>query len=109
MYIITTREVGTLDALLRGSIERFLDDVLEKENLLENAAAMFRKPLAPTTKHIEDALFGYVVGRLLQLTFDSIQIHYRRNPTDAEFQEIGRILERRAMEIKSKVTLVANR
>lgn len=98
-----------MDALLRGSIERFLDQILEKERILASALAMFEKRFAPIAKQAEDTLFGYVVGRTTQFAFDSIQIYYQRKPTDAEFLEIGKMLERRAMEIKSKIRLIANR
>lgn len=98
-----------MDSLTRGSIERFLDDILEKERILEGAVGMFEKRLSPTVKHIEDALFGYVIGRTLQLAFDAIKVRYGRMLTDAESAEIAKMLERRAMEIKSKITLIANR
>lgn len=101
--------VMKLDALIRGSIERHIDEILERENLLSSALEMFREPLSPTVKSFEDALFGYVIGRTLQFSFDVLQIHYRRPLSDEEFIEIGKMLTRRAREIKSKITLIANR
>lgn len=103
------RMVMKLDALIRGSIERHIDEILERENLLSSALEMFKEPLSPTVKSFEDALFGYVIGRTLQFSFDVLQIHYRRPLSDEEFIEIGKMLTRRAMEIKSKITLIANR
>jgi hypothetical protein len=98
-----------LDALIRGSIERHIDEILERENLLPSALRFFKENLFPTVKSYEDALFGYVMGRTVQFSFDILTIHYSRRPTDEEFNEIGKILERRATEIKSKITLIANR
>jgi len=98
-----------MDALLRGSIERHLDTLLTKEEVLTSASKMFKEGLSPTVKHLEDALFGYVVGRTIEFSFFAIQMYYHRLPDSEEFNEIGKILERRATEIKSKVTLVANR
>jgi len=97
-----------LEPLLRGSIEHHIDVILG-EKVLDNALEMFRKGLAPSVKDIEDALFGYVIGRTLEFSFAAVQVYYRRNPTDEEFKEIAEILERRAMEIKSKIRLIVNR
>ena len=97
-----------MDALLRGSLERFLDNLLT-DTVLTNALNMFNKGLAPTVKNTEDALFGYVIGRTIEFAFDAIQVYYRRMPIEQEFEEIGKMLERRAIEIKSKIKLITNR
>ena len=70
---------------------------------------MFKEGLSPTVKNLEDSLFGYVVGRLIQFSFSAVQTYYSRDPSIEEFNEIDKILERRATEIKSKITLVVNR
>lgn len=98
-----------MDVLLRGSIERHVDRILEGGMPLDKALLMFRKGLAPTVKNVEDALFGYVIGRTIQFSFDAMQVHHKREPNGAEFSEIAEILVRRAMEIKSKIKLIANR
>jgi hypothetical protein len=98
-----------MDALLRGTIERHLDTLLTEEDSLINASKMFKEVFSPTVKYLEDALFGYVIGRILEFSFFAIHTYYYRSPNDEEFLEIGKILQRRAIEIKSKVTLAANR
>lgn len=98
-----------MDALLRGNIERHLDTILTREDILVYASEMFKESLSPTVKHLEDALFGYVIGRILQFASSAIQTYHNRMPSTEEYNEIGEIVKRRAMEIKSKVTLVANR
>ena len=94
---------------MRGSLEQFIDFILQKEGLLENAQAMFEKGLPLTVKSIEDALFGYVVGRIIQFIDHIFQLSYQRLPTFDESLEIGRLIESRALEIKSRIRLVANR
>jgi len=98
-----------MDALIRGSIEHFLDNLLEDPKILPSALDMFKKALAPTVKNIEDTLFGYVMGRTIQFAFITVQIYHRRPPTEDEFNEIGQMLTRRAVEIKSKIRLIVNR
>jgi hypothetical protein len=102
-------EVMTLDTVIRGALERFIDWILEKEGLLEGAQAMFEKGLSPAVTNIEDALFGYVVGRIIQFIDTIFQLNYQRLPTNDESTEIVRMLQNRAMEIRSRIRLVANR
>jgi hypothetical protein len=97
-----------MDPFLRGTIERHVDTILIGD-ALTSASEMLKKGLAPAVKNLEEALFGYVVGRVIEFAFLVIQADYYRSPTDEEFDEIGYILKRRAIEIKSKVTFVANR
>lgn len=98
-----------MDALLRGSIERHLDSLLTKEDALVNAANMFKESLSPTVRNLEDALVGYITGRIIQFSFLAMQTYYGRDPGIEEYGELAGILKRRAMEIKTKVTLVTNR
>jgi len=97
-----------MDPFLRGTIERHVDTILAGD-VLTSASEMFKKGLAPAVKNLEEALFGYVAGRLIEFSFLVIQAEYYRSPTHEELDEIDFILKRRAIEIKSKVTFVANR
>ena len=97
-----------MDMFLRGAVEKHIDFLLSESNL--NAAyETLTKRLSPMVGNVNDALFGYVVGRALEFCFLSFNMFYRRKPSSNDFVEIGKILERRAMEIKSKITLITNK
>jgi len=97
-----------METQLKENIEHTIDNALE-ETVLDNAYRMFKTALSPTVRNFEDALFGYVIGRTLEFTYQTIELIYGRDPTLEETGEVGRILQRRASEIKSKVKTIANR
>ena len=96
-----------MDSFTRGRIERHLDDILTEE-VLRSALRMFRKDLAPTVVNFEDSLFGYIIGRIIQFAFDIIMYENKRPPASEEYVEIWKIVERRALEIKSKIRTISN-
>lgn len=98
-----------MEAFARGEVERFIDRILGNDELLESAYTMFEKGFELSVKNIEDTLYGYVMGRIIQFTEAYFHMSYGRPPTDNERVEIAGILRRRATEIKSKVKIVANR
>jgi len=96
-----------MESLTRGHIERKIDDILTEE-VLRGALRMFREGLAPTVVNFEETLFGYVVGRIIQYAFDIIMYENERPPTREEYDVISKILERRVLEIKSKIRTITN-
>jgi hypothetical protein len=97
-----------MNALIRGSIKRCLDRLLD-QTALDSALEMFRKGLSPTVRNLDDALFGYVVGRLIEFALNAIKMFYGRQPTSNEIAEIDEIIKRKAIEIKSRITLITHR
>jgi len=94
---------------MRGTIERYIDSLLENEQLLESVKATFEMGLEHPIEKVEDAMFGYFIGRIIEFFNISFQLTYHRLPNDAESLEVGQILTRRAMEIKSKVKVIVNK
>jgi hypothetical protein len=70
---------------------------------------MLKEGLAPMVGNVNDALFGYVVGRAIEFCSFSFWTSYGRSPSTDDLNEIGKILTRRAMEIKSKITVITNK
>lgn len=98
-----------MDAIMRGVHEGFIDSILKNEALLQSAQGVFEKVLECPVEKVEGTMFGYIVGRILQFSETAFQLRYQRLPIDQEALEIGEILVRRAMEIRSKIKLVMNR
>jgi hypothetical protein len=96
-----------MNTIIRGTLDQFIDSILEG-GVIEDSLTMF-EGLAPAVKNIEDAIFGYVIGRIVQFIDTTIQSIYQRLPNNEEGIEIAKILKNRTVEIKSKITLVANR
>ena len=97
-----------MDTHMRGNIERYIDDTLTQSKL-ETANKLFSDFFSPMVGDIGNALFGYVIGRTLEFAFFSIYARYHRTATVYELKEIKEILERRSMEIKSKINTLTNK
>jgi hypothetical protein len=98
-----------MDAIMRGTFERFVDAILKNENLLEAVRATFEKTLECPIEKVEDIMFGYVVGRIIQFSDAVFQLNFQRIPNHEEALEIGEMIVRRATEIKSKIKIIVNR
>lgn len=98
-----------MDSIMRGTTERFIDSLLENEWLLENVKTLFEKGLEYPREKVEDAMFGYFVGRIIQFIDTTFQRNYERPPNEPELLEFGQLIVRRAMEIKSKVKITVNK
>ncbi len=98
-----------MDTIMRGTMEHFIDTILKTEGLLEGVQATFEKYLECPVEKVEDMMFGYVVGRIIQFSEIAFRLSYQRNPNHEEATEIGEMIVRRATEIKSKIKIVVNR
>ena len=98
-----------MDAIMRGIFEQFIDSILNNENLLVGAQKTFEIPLECPVEKVEDMMFGYVVGRIIQFLDTAFQLRYQRLPTSEEAVESGEMIVRRAAEIKSRIKLVMNK
>ena len=92
-----------MDAIIRGVFEQFIDSILKNENLLEGAKATFEIPLECPVEKVEDVMFGYVVGRIIQFADTAFQLSLQRLPNNEEALEMGEMIVRRATELSQKL------
>lgn len=98
-----------MDAIMRGIYEQFIDSIVNNENLLVGAQKTFEIPLECPVEKVEDMMFGYVIGRIIQFSDITFQLRHQRLPNTEEALEIGEMIVRRATEIKSRIKIVMNR
>jgi len=95
-----------METILRGLIEKELDS-MSKTETLNTMIGMFKQTFP--IKSMEDAVFGLFVGAILTRAITIIELGYRREPTNEENLEMFDIIERRTLEIKSKIKLALGR
>ena len=66
-----------MESFIRRTIEQHVDTVLEK--IFAFCRKMFEEDFSPVVKSIADALFGYVIGRTIELIASLITITYQQN------------------------------
>ncbi|NIM44114.1 MAG: hypothetical protein GTN80_00315 [Nitrososphaeria archaeon] len=93
-----------MEPLLRGIVEKAIDNTLEPETLVGYLRGM--RALKPHISNEEDAAFGIVFGYIFGASYFSIFIACKRVPTSEELGEVVDILARRASEIKSAISKV---
>jgi hypothetical protein len=95
-----------MESTLRGLVEKDIDSLLVPE-VLEKVIIWFRKsyPL----RSAKDSLFGFIVGTMFGRFSTITALAEKRQPNDAELKEFLELIERRTLEIKSKIKLVLNK
>jgi hypothetical protein len=95
-----------MEVTLRGFVEKEIDSLIVPE-ILEKLVMWFQTTYP--IKSTEDSLFGFIVGAIFGRFATIIAITYHRFPNDGEFKEFMELLERRTMEIKSKIKLAMSK
>jgi len=93
--------VFSLEASIRGVIEKSIDFLLSDENLVRLHQSF--EGLKPHIKSKEDALFGFIYGTIIATVSDIYHMALHRRPTSEEFNEAVRLIEARLPLIKSKI------
>lgn len=96
-----------MEAIVRGYLERYIDDELNEERLFNRITLM--TSLIPVVSSIEDAVLGFILGD----AFGRLVHHYRyvKNiniVSDEIVEDYVNIVTRRAQEIKSRINEIAN-
>ena len=101
----TSPSKGTQGSLsdIRGLIERSIDFYTSPSSL--NSSITSFKELTPIVKSMEDVLFGFVIGRVVQESYTLIVSRYRKMPTEEQATKLTEIILRRAEEIREKIRL----
>ena len=86
--------------ILRGAVEKFMDNMLSV-NFISKSRRMF-DAMKPAIKNSDDAIFGYIYGAVIG-KFDGIYAILNRQATNEEVDEILKVIQKRTMEIKSRI------
>lgn len=92
---------------LRGILEKQLDNLLKPDSL-ETLLKLYEH-YKPIVKSIEDAMFGDIVATMVERFVHFTFVFERKEPTDADKDEIMEMIERRVQEIKSKILMATSR
>lgn len=96
-----------MNSFFRGAIEKHIDFLLSDANL-DTAYETLTKGFVQRVENINDALFGYVIGRVMEYASMFLLRHHKK-PSIDDLPVIEKILERRAMEIKLKIASLPSR
>lgn len=88
-----------MERILRGHMEKEIDNLLEPK-VIYSVVLILKEFLAePKENNVFTFVIGAVFGRFLSL----VDERYDRLPTENEIKEFLEMVERRTMEIKSKI------
>lgn len=88
------------DILVRGFVEKIIDDQLSEENLAKNHE--FFESLKPVVGNRRDAIFGYILGKVISKVEDFFII-LQRKPTQIELIEAATATRNRFLRIQSRI------
>jgi len=86
--------------ILRGAVEKAIDRMLSDESL--SLYRIFFENMSPAIRNSDDAIFGFIYGHV----FGSLETIFRtvnRQPTNEEMNEIVNAINKRTLEIKSRI------
>ena len=86
--------------ILRGVVEKFIDKLLSDKSL--STSRIIFDNMKPAIKNSDDAIFGYIYGTVLG-KLDAIYANFNRQPTDEEIKEIVNAIQKRTIEIRSRI------
>jgi hypothetical protein len=92
---------------LRGSVEKFIDIALDEESLTRKFQMFRYYREEGIIRSVESALFGSVWTSVVTALVD-VKTRARQEMSDSEMEEFRRIFDSRALEIKSRITEIAN-
>ena len=94
------------DIFFTGLVVRGLDRLLEEDNI--HASLTIMKYLKPAVSSEEDAAFGSIIGELVGRLSAAINVGFNREMNELELEIIGNEIQRRSLEIRSKIREYAN-
>lgn len=90
-----------MESETRGVIEKTIDYYITSDSLYHSITSF--EELAPIIKSKEDAIFGFVIGRVVSEFHVVVLARYRRTPTREELEDLNAVLLRRAEEIRNRI------
>ena len=86
--------------MLRGIVEKSIDKLLSDKSL--STWRFIFESMKPAIKNSDDAIFGYVYGYVLG-SLELLLSTLNRQPTNEEMAEIVNAIDKRKMEIRSRI------
>ncbi len=96
-----------MEPALRGVIEQAVDDELSEEMLRSSYRIFLEYRNKGLIDSVGSAMFGRIYTRASSAWIEYV-VSQGRRVKENEAKEFGRIFEARAMEIRSKITQMAN-
>jgi hypothetical protein len=97
-----------MEPALRGIVEKIIDINLEEESLSKKVNMFEYYREQGIISSVESALFGSVWTNILNTLVD-IKTRARQEISENEMDEFKRIMASRALEIRSRISEIANR
>jgi len=91
-----------LDVLVRGLIERELDDALE-QTTLANMFILF-KNMDPALKTTRNAVFGFIFGYMLGYFARCMRTYKKRKPSPNEWKEFEKWFQRQSIRVNTEIS-----
>ena len=96
-----------MEPALRGSVEKIIDINLDEESLRKKCKIFRYYMEEGIISSVESALFGSVWTNVVTALVD-VKTRARQDIRDSEMEEFRRIFASRALEIKSRISEIAN-
>ena len=91
-----------MDVLVRGLIERELDDALEHKTL-SNMFILF-KNMDPAVKTTRNAVFGFIFGYMLGYFARCMRTLKKRKPSHDEWKEFENWFKRQSIRVNTEIS-----
>ena len=96
-----------MEPALRGGVEKIIDITLEEDSLRKKAQIFKYYKNEGIISSIESALFGSIWTNIITVLVD-VKNRQKKEISESEMEEFEHILASRAIEIKSKISEIAN-
>lgn len=96
-----------MEPALRGGVEKIIDITLDEDSLRKKAQIFKYYKNEGIISSIESALFGSIWTNIITVLVD-VKNRQKKEISESEMEEFERILASRAIEIKSKISEIAN-
>jgi hypothetical protein len=97
-----------MEALARGVVEQAIDDELSDRRLELNLNTFKRFEEMGVVESAESAMFGKIYAEAFSY-FINYKMHCKENISLKEMEEFERVIDRRVLEIKSKIRHLTGR
>ncbi|UCH57243.1 MAG: hypothetical protein JSV18_07910 [Candidatus Bathyarchaeota archaeon] len=96
-----------MEPALRGSVEKIIDINLDEESLIKKYQIFKYYQEQGVISSVESALFGSVWTNVITALVD-VKTRARQEISESEMEEFKRIFASRALEIRSRISEIAN-
>jgi len=97
-----------MEPALRGSVEKIIDITLDEDSLLRKYQIFKYYQEQGIISSVESALFGSVWTNVITVLVE-MKSRARQEINESEMEEFKMIMASRALEIRSKISEIANR